>query len=105
MAKKMKLMVDYQCFPLWEESDGDTKNVNPDDLPLASELKSALRNWAASYERTLNQEYPPDSGFINPEQEAAFEAEGKRLWKELRVQLGSEFKVVYFSNREARLLE
>jgi len=105
MAKLMKLMADYECFPLWEVLDDGTMNVNPDDLPVAGDLKAALRIWAASYDRTLNQEYPPDSGFTTPEEEAAFEAEGRRLWEELQAQLGPEYKVVYYSGREARLLE
>jgi hypothetical protein len=106
MSKVMKLMADYQCFPLWEYRDGElTGNVNPDDLPLTRELKSALHAWSASYDRTLNQEYPPDSGFASPAEEEAFETEGKRLWKELQAQLGPEYQVSYYSSQEARLLE
>lgn len=105
MPKLMKLMADYQCFPLWEALDDGTHNVNPDDLPLTADLKSALRNWSASYDRTLNQEYPPDSGFASPAEEEAFEAEGRRLWKELQAQLDPEYKVAYYSSQQARLLE
>ena len=106
MVRILRLMSDYHCFPLWEYTDdGDLyDNVNPDDLPLTNELKSALHAWADAYDRTLNQEYPPESGFASPEEEA-FEAEGRRLWRELQAQLGPEYKVVYYSIRENRVLE
>jgi hypothetical protein len=104
--KLLKLMADYECWPLWEYSDDDlVDNVNPDDLPLTDDLKLALHNWKAAYDRTLNRQCPQDSGFPSPAAEEAFEMEGRRLWKELQAQLGPEYKVVYFSQREGRLLE
>lgn len=106
MAKSMKLMADYGCHPLWEYLDGDlVDNPDPDDLPLRDGLKAALHDWAASYDRTLNQEYPPDSSFANPEEEEAFDTEGRRLWDELRAALGPEYRVSYFSNRDGRVLK
>ena len=104
MSKILKLMPDYNCFPLWKIDD-ELGNVNPDDLPLSTDVKVALRTWADAYDKTLNQEYPPDSGFASPAEEEDFEAEGKRLWKVLQEQLGPDYRVAYFSNREIRLLE
>jgi hypothetical protein len=104
VSKLLKLMTDYECFPLWKVG-GEIGNVDPDDLPLANELKAALRAWASAYDNTLNQEYPPDSGFASPAEEEAFEAEGRRLWNELQAQLSPEYKVVYYSSRDSRLLE
>lgn len=105
MSKQLKLMADYGCFPLWEYQDGEpVGNLDPDRLALSAELRSALRAWAAAYDRTLNHDYPPDSGFFSPAEEEAFEAEGRRLWQELKSQLGARYKVCYFSSREARLL-
>ena len=98
-------MAEYECFPIWEAFDDGTKNVDPDHLPVGSELKVSLRNWAATYDRTLNQDYPPDSGFATPEEEETFEIEGRRLWKELTDNLGPEYKVAYYSAQKLRLLE
>lgn len=107
MTRILKLMTDYGCFSLWEYADdGDLiDNVNPDDLPLKADLKAALRAWANAYDKTLNQAYPPDSGFANPAEEEAFENEGRRLWTELQAQLGPKYRVTYFSTRDSRLLE
>jgi hypothetical protein len=107
MDKVMKLMADYGCFPLWEYAGGDlVDNANPEHLPLTADLKAALRAWAAAYDATLNLECPQDSpGFASPAEEEEFEAEGRRLWRELQAQLGPEYQVVYHSQREGRLCE
>jgi hypothetical protein len=104
VGKVLKLMADYGCFPLWEYADTDLiDNANPDAFPLTNELKAALQAWAGTYDKTLNDEYPPDSGFASPAAEDAFDAEGMRLWRALREQLGLGYKIVYYSSRDARL--
>jgi hypothetical protein len=100
MTRELKLMTDYHCFPLWEPLEDGTRNVSPDELPLSSDLREALREWAAAYDRTLNHDYPPLSGFASPAEEGAFEVEGRRLWKELQAQLGPTYRVVYRSDRD-----
>ena len=84
---------------------GEVGNVNPTTLPLTDALKADLFNWAQSYDRSLNTEYPPDSGFADTAAEMAFEVEGQRLWKELQRQLVSEFNVIYYSQRDHKLYE
>ncbi len=97
----IKLMPDYHCHPLWQP-DSKEYNIDPDDLPLTNDLKAALRAWANTYDTTLNQEYPPDSGFASPAEEEAFEAEGRRLCGKLQEQFGLEYKVVYLSQRDKK---
>ena len=104
MTKVLKLMPDYHCFPLWK-AGGEIGNVNPDDLPLTNDLKAALQAWASAYDKTLNEEYPPDSRFVSAADEEAFESEAQRLIEELRTQLGPDYKVVYFSQRDSKLYE
>ena len=100
MADRLKLMSDYHCFPLWAMPG----NVDPDDLPLSDELKSALHGWAASFDRTLNHDYPPDSGFADTQDEEGFVSEGLRLWQELRRELHGLYEVVYFSQQRSQIL-
>jgi hypothetical protein len=103
MGKQMKLMADYGSTPLWEYLDGDLVDIpNPDDLSLTSDLKAALHKWDAAYDRTLCQEYPPDSGFASPAEEEAFETEGRRLWRELQSQLGPGWEVSYHGELDHR---
>jgi len=104
MENVIKLMPEFQCFPLWRVG-GEVDNVNPDDLPLTSDLQAAIRNWAFTYDSTLNQEYPPDSGFQSGAEEEAFELEGRRIWQELMKQLSPDFKIIYQSVRDNRMYE
>ncbi|AVY93976.1 hypothetical protein DAI18_07905 [Microvirgula aerodenitrificans] len=93
--KKIKLMADYQCFPLWDASqEGGGRNINPDELPISLILKARLNLWALKYDGTLNQEYPPDSGFKNNEEENEFNVEGKSIFENLKKELGTSYVVI-----------
>ena len=103
MTKRIKLMADYESFPLWDVDE--VGNLNPDELPLSQETKERLERWADRYDATLNRQDPLASGFASPSEEAAFEEEGRALWKKLEEELGAEFRVLYYSQAESRLLE
>lgn len=105
MTQRLKLMADYGCTVLWHADDDKVGPVDVDTLPLSSNLREALGKWAEWYDSTLDQEYPPNSGFGTPEEAATFEAEGRRLWRELTNELGKEYKIVFFSEAERRLIE
>jgi hypothetical protein len=91
--KNIKLMADYQCYPLWNMSVGDFGDVNPDDLPISQDLKNELAAWALAFDETLNMDYPPDSGFVSKEAEEKFKREGYSLAERLSIELGPEFTV------------
>lgn len=40
--KTIKLMADYDCFPLWKSSPGEVGNIDPEDLPISYDLKAYL---------------------------------------------------------------
>lgn len=100
---RIKLMADYGGTILWKNDASEVGPIDLDSMPLTEGLKHDLQAWADAYDKTLNQEYPPDSGFPSPAEEAAFEAEGQRLWRELRRELGPEFDVVYFNQQQHRV--
>jgi hypothetical protein len=52
-----------------------------------------------AWDRTLDQNHPPDSKFASPAQEEAFEREGRRLRAALQGELGSGFRVFYKTHR------
>jgi hypothetical protein len=97
MAKKIILMADYQCFPLWEIDQGVKRNIDPASLPLSQDLIVALRQWQLDFDQTLNQEYPPESGFSNQANEEAFDSQGIHLCTEMQRQLGDTFSVLFHS--------
>lgn len=101
MLKAIKLMSDYGCSPLWAAGDA-VGNLELDSLPLSSRLRTALRVWADSYDRTLDRDDPRKSGFRSTSDAAAFDAEGRRLLAELRRELPGT-RISYFSVRDHRL--
>jgi hypothetical protein len=91
--RTIKLMADYQCYPLWEASPGQVGNIDPDTLPLSCDLKTVLLQWAHAYDLTLNHDDPVLSGFRTHEDEIVFKKRGIELGERLRSELGSEFDV------------
>ncbi|PSF35676.1 hypothetical protein C7H19_15675 [Aphanothece hegewaldii CCALA 016] len=102
MLKKIKLMPDYQCFPLWDMEEPD--NIDPKDLPLKKALIDDLYKWAESFDAVLNWTDPTLSGFKNEQDAEAFETEGIRLWLLLREQLKPNYAVYYKSYKLHKLI-
>lgn len=97
-------MADYDCWPLWEDGDR-VGNIDPADLPISDGLKQRLLMWARRYDQTLDREDPASSGLADAHSLDGFEGEGRRLWQELRVQLGDGYEVAYFSEKHRQLLQ
>lgn len=77
---KVTIRPEFGCHPLWlQDSDDVAANVPPEDLGLPTSLCNQLRQWAACYELTFCDEYPPDSGFASSIDEAAFALRGREL--------------------------
>ena len=89
-------MADYSSYPLWWSGER-VGNIRPEDLLLNPELIRRLNEWAYRYDKTLNEDYPPESGFPTDQDEIEFEREGIRLWIELRESLSSDYDVLYYS--------
>lgn len=99
MAEKIKLMADYECYPLWWASSGKAGDIDPETMPLSEETVSRLGKWADIYDAKLNWEDPNSSGFPTLEAKAAFEQEGISLWKQLQKELAPDYEVIYFSEQ------
>ncbi|OAI75554.1 hypothetical protein RSP799_23330 [Ralstonia solanacearum] len=91
--RKIKVMADYQCHPLWDISPGAYGDIDPNTLPISEGLKQKLTDWAASFDETLDIEDPAKSGFKSIEVEAAFKARGIQLAEQLQKELGPGFMV------------
>lgn len=102
--KAIKLMPDYNTFPLWHYEGEEVGAIDPIQLPLTGHLPERLTRWAKWYDTTLNQEYPPDSGFRSVGELIAFDKEGVLLWRDLRLALAKEYKVVFYSLLLAKVL-
>ncbi|ALF90769.1 hypothetical protein CR47_0206660 [Ralstonia solanacearum] len=91
--RQIKVMVDYQCHPLWEISPGLYGEIDPNALPISMGLKQKLADWAAEFDETLDMTNPANSGFKSVEVESAFKARGIKLAEQLQNELGRDFIV------------
>lgn len=103
--QKIKLMADYQCFPLWWQETDKVGDINPATLPLSQETIYRLEKWAETYDRTLNLEDPRLSGFASEKETQMFDLEGISLWHQLRKELAPDYEVSYFSDLLGHLLQ
>lgn len=101
----IKLMAEYGGTVLWPASGQMVGPIEPASLPLSNKLLLDLRKWADWYDSFLDPNCPQDSRFATPREEADFEVEGRRLWRELDRELGLDFKVDYYSETEGRIIE
>ena len=94
-ARSLKLMADYDCSPLWEQTETGMDNIDPENLPISQGLRDALNAWAHRYNNTLDRNDPCRSGFPIPEAEAAFNADGQALLDRLKEELGQEYTLTF----------
>ncbi|MEM9540608.1 MAG: hypothetical protein AAGA60_14035 [Cyanobacteria bacterium P01_E01_bin.42] len=95
--KKIRLMADYGCYPLWIEEPDEMGDIDPATLPIAEETRDRLEQWRQTYEAILNKDDPASSGFSSPEAREQFNHEGVYLWGKLRQELEPDYEVLYFS--------
>lgn len=97
---QIKLMPDYQCWPLWWAGQHEPGNINPESLLLSSGLIARLQKWSDRYDAQLNIDDPSQSVPLSGQVLKEFEQEGLALWKLLRDELGDTYTVSYFSISE-----
>ena len=95
MKRQIRLMPDYGLDPLWGPHPDDKDYNDLSVFPLSQETVLALRAWADWFDSFLNWQSPHDSREVSPEESAAFDAEGRRLWRVLRRELGDGYEVLY----------
>ena len=93
--QSIKVMPDYGCHPLWANDLDEVGDIDPADLPISALLISELNKWASDFDLTLNDNYPPDSGFSNQECKAKFVVKGFELASTLKDELKSVIVVYY----------
>ena len=54
--KKIKLMLDYGCSPLWWDQEDRVGNIEPNDLPLTEETIKKLNNIADRFDSLWDSE-------------------------------------------------
>jgi hypothetical protein len=57
----IKVMADYESFPLWRRDNESTTNIDPMTMRLSPDLARQLLGWADEYDRTLDRDDPHSS--------------------------------------------
>lgn len=99
----IKLMADYECFPLWRIDVNTVENLNPDDLPISQELKDLIYKWRQEFDATLDRSDPVNSGFKSDIAMQNFERDGQRIWNQLSQELSDSYTIKYFSIMDGNL--
>jgi hypothetical protein len=98
MAKPaIKLMSDYHSPPLWHHGGAEVGPIDPASLGLSEALVAKLESWANTYDSHLNISDPAATAWTQ-EEEIRFDAEGRRLCRELAAEVGERFAVFYSSS-------
>jgi len=104
MRRRIKLMWDYDCLPLWHLEGPIYAGMDRGALPLSVSTLTRLEAWAAIANAKLAEAgYPRDMKWSSTESRA-FEIEGRELWRILQHELGQDYYVVYHSMAEGRVL-
>jgi hypothetical protein len=105
-VERIFLACDYSADPTWWDSDGAMAELA--ELGLGEELRATLRRWADWFELTIETQTLDAHGtlhyFPSDAEEAAFEAEGLRLWHRARYELADRYEVGYASRPAGRRL-
>jgi hypothetical protein len=101
--RRIKLMADFGCHPIWHVDGSEVGNIDPGELGLSAALVERLATWAEAYEGIMDWGDPGSAGFASPQDEAQFDAEGARLAEQIRAQLGDEWRVDLFVSATSTL--
>jgi len=78
LTRRVKVMADYDCHPLWTLDEGRYGDFAPETLGLSPELTRDLNAWAEAYTSSLNRDDPANSRWTD-EQHKAHERAGRPL--------------------------
>jgi hypothetical protein len=96
--RRLRVTAEYGCAPIWDLDKNPPVNLNGTDLGLSDQLSARLEAWSERFQRTLNQEYPPFSGFETQAAAREFDDEGAHLAREIEEALGGNASVSYLAS-------
>jgi hypothetical protein len=91
----IKLMPDYECWPLWHHGGKQVGNIDPRAIGVSGPLADDLERWANVYQSHLNRSDPASTKWTKEEQ-AQFDVEGRKLCLRLAAELRTRYSVFYF---------
>jgi hypothetical protein len=104
MTKKIKLMLDYGCSPLWWYESEKVGNIDPSQLPLSQEIIKNLEDLAMENDQCLNWDDPANTEEATTTEIEYFEQKLISLWQQLQTELSPQYQVVYFSEKLRKVI-
>ena len=98
MLKKIRLMLDYHCYPVWlyDEDDDIIDTLLPEELRDDKELDSRFDDLQARYDDLFIDTDHEFSyvGFTTEEQQHAFLADWNKTVLELKEKVNAKYQIV-----------
>jgi len=91
----MKILPTYHSSPIYticDEGFYEPTDLDEFDVVFSLALQNKINTWSNWFDRTLNMEDPPISGFNSIEEIKKFEITGVEIWAELSQVLGETIK-------------
>lgn len=102
LSRRVKVMADYDCHPLWALDEGHYGCFAPEELGLSPELAGDLGAWADAFTASLNRDDPANSLWTD-EQQRAHDEQGRTLARRLARERPD--LMVYVMDREVGVVE
>lgn len=91
LIKRLRLMADYACSPIWGVDEID--NPDPEELPLSRETIERLAKWQDVFNNMIDFSNPRDAGFPDHESKLEWSREGVSLWHQLQKELPTNYEI------------
>ena len=98
MVIKLRLLLDYRCYPVWlyDEGDNIVDTLLPEEMRSDTELDGKFDRIQAKYDSLFKNDGIEFSyiGFSSDEDKKAFIAEWEDAMSDLRVKSGNKYIIV-----------
>jgi len=96
VMRRIKVMPDYGCWPLWHDGPPfeTIGNIDPMTVALSDPLRARLLAWAKAYDDLLVRHDPA----ATPASDPAFDAEGRDITRCMQLELGETIRVRYWND-------
>lgn len=101
-SRRIKVMTDYGCYPLWAMDEGMIGPFAPNLLGVSPELENDLWAWAAEFDMSLNIDDPAKSHWPEERHRQHIE-QGLSLARRIKLELPE--REVFALNGEGTLIE
>ena len=96
--KEIKIMLDYQCYPLWlyDENGQFIDNEIPSEIKADSQLCNCLEEIQSDFESLFYNTSTEFRyiGFTSTQAKKAFEDKLNKIYKQIQTLVGKQYRVV-----------